>query len=102
MQNLQDLEQSSNTSTLTQIDTSNGQGELTGVQTSSTYSIDGTKSVLTVGLETLQVKTLEGQQDINQDGNTQVGSGSATMGSSTNMNVQINNGQFVNVFQQAF
>lgn len=102
MENLKSLETNTNTSTLTQIGTSSGQGELTGVQTSNTYSIDGSKSVLTVGLETLHVNTAEGQQGLTQDGSSQVGSGSATMGSSTNMNVQINNSQFVNVFQQAF
>ena len=102
MENLKDLETNTNTSTPIQIGTSRGQAELTGVQTSNTYSIDGSKSVLTVGLDTLHVSTPEGEHGLTQDGSSQVGSGSATMGSSTNMNVQINNSQFVNVFQQAF
>ena len=102
MQNSKSREQSTNTTTPTQVGTSSGQAELTGVQASNTYSIDGSKSVLTVGMETLHVNTPEGQQGLTQDGSSQVGSGSATMGSSTNMNVQINNSQFVNVFQQAF
>ena len=102
IENLKSSEQNTSTFRNSLTSSNTGQAELSGVQAVNQYMIDGSSSALNVGLQTLHENDAGRNQGITQDGEGQVGSGSATINSSSNMNAVINNNQFVNVFQQAY
>lgn len=75
-----------------------GQSSVSGIQSVNSLSMDGTKSFLSIELE--KSANSQGSEALSLE--NEIGNGSASINSNTNINVQINNSTFTSVFQQAY